>query len=406
MNEDDHQDKAVEDHAGEKYKLDKSDPVVLMARQFQLTEKRLSRQDQFNETLLAKMTRMEAVMTALTRTVPDIQAPPVTEAPEHTTEECRQLKDEIENLISRGYLRQYVRIEGNEHNLPNNQKNQGLQPPLDEGEDNLVIFGGPHVTRSNNNAKERYINEVKNEKSAFTPKPLKRAKPEELPIIFIGEDASHVQFPHMDPLVIQVQLANKRIKRVLIDNGIFVNIPYKEQLKKMGLGEARLKLCMVNLCGFTGDSVASLGTIELQLTMGEPQLSKTLMQEFLVIDIPSVYNILLGCPTLIAMGAISSIKYLSLKFPTHSRVATMKGDQLLARQCYSVEWKNKRETHQLMVMLTEENKEDIEDVDARIHDEYNQLKPIEELEEFNLYPNNPTKFINIGKGLGKNLNNN
>ena len=29
----------------------------------------------------------------------------------HTTDECRQLKDEIEGLISRGYLRQYVGIE-------------------------------------------------------------------------------------------------------------------------------------------------------------------------------------------------------------------------------------------------------------------------------------------------------
>ena len=28
---------------------------------------------------------------------------------EHTTDECRQLKDEIEGLISRGYFRQYVR---------------------------------------------------------------------------------------------------------------------------------------------------------------------------------------------------------------------------------------------------------------------------------------------------------
>ncbi|XP_060961974.1 uncharacterized protein LOC133032143 [Cannabis sativa] len=57
----------------------------------------------------------------------------------HTTEEYRQLKYEIENIISRGYLRQYVRPQGNKQNLPNNLNNPRLQPPPVEGKDILVI---------------------------------------------------------------------------------------------------------------------------------------------------------------------------------------------------------------------------------------------------------------------------
>uniref|UniRef100_A0A803QNV0 Uncharacterized protein n=1 Tax=Cannabis sativa TaxID=3483 RepID=A0A803QNV0_CANSA len=50
-------------------------------KKFHLTETRLSRQDQFNEILLRKMTRMEVVMKALTKGNPNVQTPPTIDAP-------------------------------------------------------------------------------------------------------------------------------------------------------------------------------------------------------------------------------------------------------------------------------------------------------------------------------------
>uniref|UniRef100_A0A803P5E8 Uncharacterized protein n=1 Tax=Cannabis sativa TaxID=3483 RepID=A0A803P5E8_CANSA len=106
MHEDDHQDKATENNVGEKIQPDESDPVVIMARQLQLSERRLSEQDQFNELLLGKMTRMEDIMTALTKMALDVQAPPTINAPkkanlkrESPSDMTQHLKDKVEKLM-------------------------------------------------------------------------------------------------------------------------------------------------------------------------------------------------------------------------------------------------------------------------------------------------------------------
>ena len=68
------------------------------------------------------------------------------------------------------------------------------------------------------------------------------------------------------------------------------------------------------------------------------------MMEFVVVDLPSAYNVLLGRPALVGLGAVSSVRHLALKFSTPSGVGTLKGDQLAGRECYSISLRGKKQT--------------------------------------------------------------
>ncbi|XP_062092949.1 uncharacterized protein LOC133798592 [Humulus lupulus] len=80
----------------------------------------------------------------------------------HTTDECRQLKGEIEGLISRGYFRQYVIKNQNPNHASTSQRaaaappaqnsnsrtREDKQPPPIDGEDVVTVSGGPHIVGS------------------------------------------------------------------------------------------------------------------------------------------------------------------------------------------------------------------------------------------------------------------
>ena len=82
------------------------------------------------------------------------------------------------------------------------------------------------------------------------------------------------------------------------------------------------------------------------------QLTRQL--DFLVVDCPSSYNVIIGRPTLNKWKAATFTYCLKVKFPTDNEVGEVKGDQVLARECYQAVLAAK-ENHTWMI---EENDED------------------------------------------------
>ena len=160
-------------------------------------------------------------------------------------------------------------------------------------------------------------------------------------ITFSDSDMEDCKHPHDDPLVIRVVVANKTIHRVLVDNGSSVDIIFASAFDKMGIGREKLEPINTHLRGFSGERVLPLGSIQLVLTLGDPQCQATTTVRFLIVDAPSAYNILLGRPSLNAIRAIPSAYHMVIKFPTANEVRMVRGDQCIARECYSASMKQK-----------------------------------------------------------------
>ena len=55
---------------------------------------------------------------------------------------------------------------------------------------------------------------------------------------------------------------------------------------------------------------------------------------FLVVDCSSACNAILGRPTLNSWKAVTSTYHLMIKFPTEYGVGEVRGNQVVARECY------------------------------------------------------------------------
>ena len=78
------------------------------------------------------------------------------------------------------------------------------------------------------------------------------------------------------------------------------------------------------------------GAIQLPGTFAQFPVQITQMIDFLLVDQPSAYNAIIGRPTFNAILAIVSTYHLDMKFPTRNLVGEVRGDQVKARQCYTM----------------------------------------------------------------------
>ncbi|GMN44858.1 hypothetical protein TIFTF001_014053 [Ficus carica] len=101
---------------------------------------------------------------------------------------------------------------------------------------------------------------------------------------------------------------------------------------RMKIGEA--VLTPIQLYGFAGECARAAGLICLPITIGDGPEKATRMMEFLVVNKPSIYNIIMGRPALNALKVVVSTYHLAMEFPTQNEVGILRGNQERARNCY------------------------------------------------------------------------
>ena len=179
----------------------------------------------------------------------------------HDTDECFDLKQQVENLIKQGKLKSFL---GQDH------KDEKLKGKAEESSRPLlgeirVIIGGSSTGQSSK-SKKTYLKVVQSvQLSGRSPR---TKSTDEQPITFTDEDAERIHRPHDDAIVITLLIADYTTRRVLVDNGSSADILYYPTFQQMRIGRDQLRLVNSPPVGFGGMKVQPVGTISLPVVVG------------------------------------------------------------------------------------------------------------------------------------------
>ncbi|XP_021767688.1 uncharacterized protein LOC110732083 [Chenopodium quinoa] len=274
----------------------------------------------------------------------------------HYTEECTQLKDNIEELIRKGHLAQYRKNTGGGQPLTRQIERQQLEarlerpqggiirqgdggmPPLSTGRLD-VITGGP-VQRGTISGAKKHLSEHRHLVYALDVD--SRPRPASIPdVVFTEEDAREIVFPHDDPLVLITKINGADIKRVLVDGDSSANVLFMKAFNEMKRGRQYLTPVSYPVIGFNGSTVRLEGSIVLLVRLGDGLKARDMMVEFLVVDVPSTYNAIIGRPIIHDVQAVVSTYHLTIAYVSNlGAVEKVHGGQIMAKSCYVTALKN------------------------------------------------------------------
>ena len=167
------------------------------------------------------------------------------------------------------------------------------------------------MLKSLKKAHEREINSV----HSRLPR-VKMPRNDELDIVFSERDGCSIRQPHNDPLVIMLRVEEFNIHRVLIDNGSSADIIYLPVFQQMKLDNRRIRPFTSPLVSFSRDRIVPKGIVTLTVIAVTYPAQVTKEIDFLIVNRPLTYNIILGRPALNMLRVATSTYYLKVKFPT------------------------------------------------------------------------------------------
>ncbi|KAK0579704.1 hypothetical protein LWI29_030124 [Acer saccharum] len=326
----------------------------------------------------------------------------------HETSKCFQLRDHIESLIRDGHLKDFA-LKGDKHGGRQDSRQgngQDRKSPRRNSPNAAIntILGGPHTGRSNRERMSE-VREVMYEGRSMEVNSVqrnpKKGREGHDPITFTAEDSDGIDAKPNDAIVVGVRIAHRDVLRVMIDNGSSADILSARVYDELRLDRKDLEPFHVPLKGFGGAEVRSLGTVKLPVRFGTAPCRRTILLDFVVVDIHNwPYNALLGRPFLNKARAVTSTYALKIKFPTEFGVGELRGSQEMARRANLSIFKDKTGMETLNIFevdmeVQEDNPENFE-LDPRDKTSREKEEPTESII---LDETKPDKTVKIGARL-------
>ncbi|KAM2220398.1 hypothetical protein ACFX1S_019612 [Malus domestica] len=244
----------------------------------------------------------------------------------HDSEKCITLRDHIEALAREGKIDQFL------IHRPRGNRNQRQVNVI------YSISGGTPISKSSNMAMKNSERALRSGHQVFHVEDIrggKYQKPNWDPICFYPEEERGIISPHNDPLIMEADIANFEVRRILVDTGTSVNIMFAEAFRALNVAEHLLDRSISPLISFSGEIVQPMGIIHLPFTIATGPYTATITTNFLVVDCPMAYNVIFGLTCINALNAMVSTHMFLMKFPTPYGNGYIRGVQLSARLCYN-----------------------------------------------------------------------
>ncbi|KAM1721169.1 hypothetical protein ACFX12_022737 [Malus domestica] len=241
-------------------------------------------------------------------------------------EKCITIRDHIKALAREGKIDQFL-----------------LHPPKgnrNQRQVNVIysISGGTPISKSSNRVMKNSERALRSGHQVFHVEDIrgsKHQKPNWDPICFYPEEERCITYLHNNPLIMEAHIANFEVRRILVDTGASVNIMFAKAFRALNVAEHLLDCSISPLISFFGDIVQPLGCIHLPFTIGTGPYVATITTNFLVVDCPTEYNVILGRTGINDLKAMVSTHMLLMKFLTPYGNGYIRGDQLSAQSCYN-----------------------------------------------------------------------
>ncbi|XP_016164964.1 uncharacterized protein LOC107607530 [Arachis ipaensis] len=324
----------------------------------------------------------------------------------HTTDECVIAKDLLERLARQGLLDKY--IEGRKHREGGREERQQTSESKENNKwpNNTppkvvinTISGGFAGGRETTSARKRSYHTML---AIEGTTPYSNKNTSDLEIIFNQNDIRSAS-PHLDdPVVISIQIGELLVRKVLLDPSSSADVLFYNTFLKMKISEKLIQPSSGELVGFSGERVPVKGYIWLKTMMENHPLSRTADIQFLIVDCPSPYNIILGRPALNTFRAVVLTFHLCVKFQAQDgKIATLHSDRQQARQCYNASLKKSapRLEFQQEIKAIHNTTEvlSLVELDPR-EDTQERPQPADELQKIPL-TEKPEQFTYIGQAL-------
>ncbi|XP_068475622.1 uncharacterized protein [Phaseolus vulgaris] len=242
----------------------------------------------------------------------------------HPINNCLALGHQLDELVKSGFLNDYLAGSSGTEALTALAEDQAHEMPI-HGEIHTISsgFSGGGCTASQ---RKRYVRSVMSVAEQVVDDSL------DVDLTFTKADLRDV-FPYdNDPVVISVVTAERKVHRVLVDQGSSADVMFWPTFNKLQLSPDQLRPYTGCLYGFAGDQVEVHGYLELRTTFTDGSASRTENIRYLVVR-----------PTLNRLRGVSSTRHMKLKLPDLSgKVIVIKSDQQEAKNCYENSLKTKR----------------------------------------------------------------